>query len=41
MREQRLFLQLFERGLGVVVIHGFPQKKRFLQRIVLSSRRGG
>src|SRR6266853_1871200 len=27
MRKQRLFLQFLERNLGVVVIHGFPQRK--------------
>src|SRR6266446_7205255 len=26
MREQRVFLQFLERNLGVVVIHGFPQR---------------
>src|ERR1700731_311401 len=27
MRKQRFFLQFLERNLGVVVIHGFPQRK--------------
>src|SRR5215470_7934844 len=27
MREQRIFLQFFQCGLGVVVIHGFPQRQ--------------
>src|SRR5438309_5697203 len=29
MRKQRVFLQFLERNLGVVVIHGFPGRKRF------------
>ncbi len=36
MREQRVFLQFLERNLGVVVIHGFPQRKRPFPPIVLS-----
>src|SRR6266581_2917747 len=36
MREQRVFLQFLERNLGVVVIHGFPQRKRPFPPIVLN-----
>src|SRR5260370_15976007 len=39
MRKQRILLQFLKRDPGVVVIHGFPQRKKPFHCIVLSSCR--
>ncbi len=39
MWQQRVLLEFVKRGFGIIVIHGFPQRKNAVSRIVLAQEK--